>query len=209
MAAGAGKLRKMPGKFFYKSVEIAVFDNVYPPSDDSTLLANAITEADAKGKNALDMGCGTGIQGLDALLLGAEKCTFSDIDENALANARENAENNGFGKKAFFKKSNLFSALKGKKFWLIIFNPPYVDSGKEKKWHDTDGGKKGRETLDAFLKQAKAHLLKDGKAFFVQSSLNGEVKTKRLLKKCGFSSEIVARKRIFFEELVVFRAWRT
>ena len=171
------------------------------------MLADAITESDAREKIVLDLGCGTGIQGLNALLLGAKKAFFVDIDKNAVANAKENAQTLGFGKSAVFKKSDLFSALKGKKFGLIIFNPPYVDSGVKKKWLDTDGGKKGRETLDAFLEEAKAHLEKGGKIFFVQSSLNGESKTKKLLRKLAFKTEIIARKRIFFEELVVFMAW--
>ncbi len=197
----------MSAKFFYKGIEIAVFDSVFEPREDSILLADAIKKSDSKGKTVLDLGCGSGIQGLNALLLGAKKCVFADIDKKAVENAKANAQALGFGKKSVFKKSNLFSALKGKKFGLIIFNPPYVDSGKEKKWLDTDGGKKGRQVLDAFLRQAKGHLEKDGKIFFVQSSLNGESKTKKLLKEKGFAFEIAGRKRLFFEELVVFTAW--
>jgi len=197
----------MPEKFFYKGIKIAVFDSVFGPRGDSVLLADAVKKIDTGGRAVLDLGCGSGLQGLNALLLGAKKCVFADIDKKAVENAKANAKALGFAKKAFFKKSDLFSALKGKKFGLIVFNPPYVDSGKEKRWLDTDGGKKGRQVLDAFLMQAKAHLLKGGKIFFVQSSLNGESKTKRLLKEKGFAFEIAGRKRLFFEELAVFKVW--
>lgn len=193
-------------KFFYKNLELVVFDSVFEPREDSLLLADAISEQEAKGKIVLDLGCGTGIQGLNALLLGAKKCFFADIGKNALENAKENAQKNCFENKSVFKKSDLFSALKNKKFGLIIFNPPYVASGKKKKWLDTDGGKNGREVLDSFLKQAKSHLEKDGRIVFVQSSLNGENKTKKILKALGFKTRIVARKRLFFEELLVFKA---
>ncbi len=195
----------MNTKFFFKNLEIAVFDSVFEPKEDSLLLADAIKESDAKGKIVLDLGCGTGLQGLNALLLGAKKIFFVDIDKNAVANAKENAQTLGFGKSAVFKKSDLFSALKNKKFGLIIFNLPYVDSGNEKKWLDTDGGIKGREVLDSFLQQVKARLENGGIIFFVQSSLNWENKTKKLLKKTGFAFEVVARKRLFFEELLVFK----
>ncbi len=196
----------MHTKFFYKNIELAVLQGVFEPSEDSLLLADCLKKSDAKGKIALDMGCGSGLQGINAFLLGAKKVFFADIDGNAVANARQNAKALGFSKIASFKKTNLFSALKGKRFDLIVFNPPYVDSGVQKKWLDTDGGKKGREVLDAFLKQAKKHLGKNGLLFFVQSSLNGEQKTKKILKEAGFEFEVVAQKRLFFEELVVFRA---
>lgn len=197
----------MGTKFFYKSIELVVFENVFEPREDSMLLADAISEGDARGKIVLDLGCGSGLQGLNALLLGAKKVFFADIDGNAVNNAKENAKLAGAGKRTAFKKSDLFSALRGKKFGLIVFNPPYVDSGKEKKWLDTDGGKKGREVLDKFLARAKRHLEKGGKIFFVQSSLNGKQKTKKLLEKLGFAFEVAARKKLFFEELVVFKAW--
>ena len=196
----------MEKKFYYKDLEFAVFDSVYDPSDDSLLLAGSVKEKDAKGKAFLDLGCGSGIQGINALALGAKKVLFADIDEQALDNAKANAKKLGFEKCSAFKKSNLFFALKERKFDLIVFNPPYAES-TEKKWLDVDGGKKGRELLDRFLKQLKNRLKKNGTVFFVQSSLNGKARTKRLLKEQGFAFEIVARKRLFFEELIVFRAW--
>ncbi len=48
------------------------------------------------GERVLDMGCGSGILSIGALLLGAEKCTAVDIDEVAARIAKENIENNGF-----------------------------------------------------------------------------------------------------------------
>lgn len=46
---------------------------------------------DFKGKNVLDMGCGTGILGILALKSGAAHATGIDIDEWAVANTMENA----------------------------------------------------------------------------------------------------------------------
>jgi release factor glutamine methyltransferase len=194
-------------RVFFKNIELQVLDGVYEPSDDSILLANSIQKENCKEKIVLDLGCGTGIQGINALFLGAKKVFFVDIDNQAISNAKANIKMIGLEKQASYKKSDLFSAIAGKKFDLIVFNPPYVDSGTEKKWLDTDGGKKGREILDSFLKRAKKHLLKGAMLFFVQSSLNSEAKTKRLLKEKGFKFEIVARKKLFFEELQVFKAW--
>ena len=47
-----------------------------------------------KGDRILDMGCGSGILSLGAMLLGAEDAVAVDIDENAAATAAENAAKN-------------------------------------------------------------------------------------------------------------------
>ncbi|MBR1864037.1 MAG: 50S ribosomal protein L11 methyltransferase [Ruminococcus sp.] len=43
----------------------------------------------------LDLGCGSGILSIGAVLLGASECTAVDIDENSVKIAAENAEKNG------------------------------------------------------------------------------------------------------------------
>lgn len=47
-----------------------------------------------KGDNLLDMGCGSGILSIGAMLLGAGSAIGVDIEENAAATALENAEKN-------------------------------------------------------------------------------------------------------------------
>lgn len=47
-----------------------------------------------KGDNLLDMGCGSGILSIGAMLLGAGRAVGVDIEENAAATALENAEKN-------------------------------------------------------------------------------------------------------------------
>lgn len=54
------------------------------------LLENSIE----KGDELLDMGCGSGILSIGAMLLGAEDAVAVDIDENAAATAAENAAKN-------------------------------------------------------------------------------------------------------------------
>jgi putative methylase len=55
------------------------------------LLYHALMKGDIEGKKVLDLGCGTGVLAIGAALLGAEQVTGVDIDERALAVARENA----------------------------------------------------------------------------------------------------------------------
>jgi putative methylase len=55
------------------------------------LLYHALMKGDIEGKTVCDLGCGTGILAIGASLLGAASVTGVDIDERALAVARENA----------------------------------------------------------------------------------------------------------------------
>ncbi len=64
-------------------------------STDSEIAADllwyAFLHGDIEGKSVLDLGCGNGILGVGALLLGAKKAYFLDIDKEALNVAKENA----------------------------------------------------------------------------------------------------------------------
>ena len=56
------------------------------------LLYHALMKGDIAGKQVCDLGCGTGMLAIGAALLGAETVVGVDIDEKALAVARENAD---------------------------------------------------------------------------------------------------------------------
>ena len=53
------------------------------------------------GKSAVDFGCGSGILGIAALLLGADTAMGTDIDPQALIASRENAKRNGIDPENF------------------------------------------------------------------------------------------------------------
>ena len=57
----------------------------------------ALEEYAAPGKRVLDLGCGSGILGIGALVLGCDSCLGCDIDPKAPDVAAANAALNGFG----------------------------------------------------------------------------------------------------------------
>ena len=61
----------------------------------------ALEEAASLGKKVLDLGCGSGILGIGALVLGCESCTGVDIDPKAPDIALSNAALNGIGEDRF------------------------------------------------------------------------------------------------------------
>jgi len=188
----------------------------YPPSEDSFLLANHVKRF-VKNKKVLDLGCGSGIQGLVAKKYGASEITFSDIDENAIIISKYNYLYNFVNKNidlnnikniktdVNFIKSDLFSSIK-EKYDVIIFNPPYlpkIDKEDENvsKW--ITGGKEGCELIIKFLNQAINHINKNSIILLVYSSLSKPEKIEKYAKNLGFNIEILDEERFFFEKLYI------
>ncbi len=92
--------------------------------DKSTLALLALVEFGGDEK-VLDLGCGYGIVGIwAAKRLGADRVVMSDIDPDAVAVARENAERNGV-EAIKIVQSDGFRNLDEVDFSTIISNPPY------------------------------------------------------------------------------------
>jgi ribosomal protein L11 methyltransferase len=65
------------------------------------LCLEALEKNIQEGDTVLDLGCGSGILAVAALLLGAKHVTITDIFENAVDTSCENIENNGFDSNAY------------------------------------------------------------------------------------------------------------
>lgn len=65
--------------------------------ETTRLCMEALERCVNKGSKVLDVGCGSGILGIAAVLLGADSAFGVDIDETAVRTANENARINGVG----------------------------------------------------------------------------------------------------------------
>ncbi|MBN1175363.1 methyltransferase [Candidatus Woesearchaeota archaeon] len=186
---------------------------LYEPDDDSFLLVEALeTEIQALKKtrvklstlNILDMGAGSGVIGESALKKGLN-VTFVDVNPVAI-----DFMNNKFSKKknALVIQSNLFEKVPVKKFDLITFNTPYLPDDED--FHDLalHGGPSGYEVTLRFLDDVLDYLADNGTLIFLISSLTHPDIVEAQLYKLNLDYKIVGRKKLFFEELLVYRVVR-
>jgi len=100
----------------------------------ASILWFAYLNNDIKNKTIADLGCGTGILGLGALVLGAKKVYFVDIDKSSLAIAKQNLD---FLKKEFKIKPKAIFLNQHiedfkRKVDIILQNPPFGVREKHK-----------------------------------------------------------------------------
>jgi len=172
---------------------------VYEPQEDSYILLEWVNKL-AYGR-VLDVGTGTGILAKGAAYRKeVDEVIAVDIDEKAVDELRKE----DIGKlKAF--QSDLFSNVVGK-FDVIAFNPPYLPAEEKDADVALDGGVHGYELIELFLKGAKKHLNAGGFILMVFSSRTGKEAVDRIIKKEGYSSEMLEQKSLaFFEELYVYK----
>jgi SAM-dependent methyltransferase len=133
-------------------------------SESSKTVSRAVART-AYGK-VLDLGCGGGVQSF-WLSPHAREIVGLDNNPRALQFARFGAALNGFHNLTFLE-SDMFSAVQGETFDLIVSNPPYVVSPTRK--HEfMDGGFRGdgfcrhliREIPHYLAENAHAHCLVD------------------------------------------------
>ncbi len=87
---------------FHKKPEGVVFDLVIEPKmsfgtahhETTSQMISYLLKTDVKGKDVLDMGCGTAVLAILAGMKGAKNITAIDIDEWPVNNAKENSVNN-------------------------------------------------------------------------------------------------------------------
>ena len=191
-------------------MRLVTLPGVFRPPSDSWLLVDTIREKDvARGASVLDVFTGSGVLAVAAALTGACDVTAVDVSRRAALTARLNARLNRVRVRAL--RGDLFAPVAGRRFDLILANPPYVPGesdalparGAARAW---EAGRDGRALLDRFCPAVAAHLTPGGRVLMVQSSLSGERETLAALAGTGLDAEVLVRRRGEFGPIVSARA---
>jgi release factor glutamine methyltransferase len=165
----------------------------YPPSEDTFFIVDNIEHE--KGNFALDIGSGSGY--LTKLLSGNFSLVVgTDINFEVLKNQTYKTKN--------LVCCNGSDALKIK-FDFIVCNLPYLDTD-EILDVATDGGAEGFEIPKKILDSLIHNLEENGKFVFITSSLSNYQKLIDYAQKLGLKTRIIAKKKLFFEELILIEA---
>jgi ribosomal protein L11 methyltransferase len=89
--------------------------------ETTALCLEAIERIVEKGDRVLDIGCGSGILGLAAAHLGAERVLGIEIDPAAVVTAKDNVKANGLTGSVEIREGDLFSGV-GEDYDLIFSN---------------------------------------------------------------------------------------
>ncbi len=165
----------------------------YNPAEDTFFLEDCIK--DEKGYSALDIGTGSGY--LTKILEKSFSFVIgTDINFDVLKNQTY--------KTTSAVCCNSADALITQ-FDLIICNLPYLAT-EEILDIATDGGKEGLEVTIPMIKSAFSCIKPGGKFLFVTSSLSNYSKLIDFCKQEGLEAKIRAKKKLFFEELIIVEA---
>ncbi len=84
------------------------------------LCLQMLEEVDPTGKSVADVGCGSGILSIAALLLGAKRVVAIDLDPASVESTQENFERNDL--KGEVVQGDGFEPLKGRTFEIVLSN---------------------------------------------------------------------------------------
>lgn len=144
-------------------------DVLIPRQETEHVVEEALARLNAMGVHALDLGAGSGCIGLTlALERPSWRVTLSDVSSAALDVARANAD--ALGARAEFALGDLFGPFDGRRFDLIVSNPPYIAEGEilmpEVALFEPElalyGGESGYEFYERIANGARDHLGPEG-----------------------------------------------
>lgn len=159
-------------------------------------------EGKREAMKVLDMGVGSGVLSIAAARCGGS-ITAVDLNPSAVRCARINALLNDVPMDV--RRSDLFHALPGEKFDLILFSPPLFRGTPKDNLHMafySDGA------VDRFLQQLTDHLTPDGRALLLISDMAHFHQFDRLLQQNNLLCETVVERRQPSERYAIVRLKR-
>ena len=158
---------------------------------------NVENEANSSSLNILDLCTGSGCIGISvAKHLPYQELLLVDLSEKALVVAKKNAEKH-LGENVTLLQSDLLTEVRGKKFSLLLSNPPYIVSrvipGLDREVSEyepkmaLDGGEDGLVFYRRIAKEAKAVLLPGARLYLEIGYDQGE-SVKDIFQKEGYEA---------------------
>lgn len=198
MVARRGKrepLQYILGTQEFMGIDFLVSPAVLIPRHDTEVLVTEALQRSANATSILDIGTGSGCVAiaLAKSLPAVEVCSV-DVSSDALAVARANAEKNGVAVNFFH--GSLFEPFAGRRFDMIVSNPPYIPADEiPTLQHEVrgfepvsalDGGTDGLDFYRSITNSAPGYVTPGGWLIF-EVGAGQAPQVLELLKSGGFS----------------------
>lgn len=191
-------------KAFWK-IMVGVTPHVLSPRPESEVIVDHVLRAFPEGMhfNLLDLGVGSGAIMLAILAeRPAAKALGTDISEEAIAVARENAANLDLNNRCAFLRGDWTAGLADASFDVVVSNPPYIESevidtlDPEVRDHDPrmalDGGPDGLAAY-RMLGGEILRVLKPGGPFFLEIGSAQRGAVEEIMKQAGAEGVVTIR----------------
>ncbi len=153
------------------------------------------------GAEVLDMGTGSGVCALFAAR-HARKVTAVDINPDAVRCARINVLMNRLEAGIEVLQGDLFEPLAGRRFDLILFNPPFLQGAPR---DDADRAWRSLDVAERFAAELRDHLQPGGAALVLLSSYGDASGFVREFQRHSFAMEVVREREYINEKLTILR----
>ncbi len=153
------------------------------------------------GARCLDMGAGSGVGALRLAELGGQ-VTAVDINPAAARCTRLNALLNHLEASIEVLEGDLFAPVAGRRFDLILFNPPYY-RGRPR--NQQEQALFGGDVMPRFAAQAADYLTERGEVWLLLSSTGDTAGILGEMARAGFSAETIGQRDIGSEIITLYR----
>lgn len=167
------------------------------------LVLGRLQEQGSAGKRLIDLGTGTGAIALALAAARPEvELWATDVSEEALSLARENADRLGMQERIRFVRANWWDGLEGGTFDVVVSNPPYLT---EQEWAEAQPEVRQFEPRQALVAAANgtsdlrvvlegaSKRLNPGGSILLETGLDQHEALRELANASGFSQTISYR----------------
>ncbi len=210
-------LQYILGRWDFYTLELKVEEGVLIPRPETELLVDCAlhiaNEHEWEDPSVLDVGFGSGAIALAVQKHLPEANVFgTDISRSALAVAEENKRNLGLDK-VHFLEGDLFSAVEGECFDIIISNPPYL-ANHEKEHLQKEltfepsmalfAGTEGLDVYERLIPEAPGYL-KDGGYLLLEIGATQAESVVHLLEANGYTDISVQKDLSGLDRMILSR----
>jgi release factor glutamine methyltransferase len=183
---------------------------VYRAEGDTEFLIDTMGErGSALGRDVLDVGTGSGALALAAARAGARTVTAVDLSLRSVVATWLNTRLHGA--RVTVRRGDLFAPAAGRRFGLVVANPPYVPAAtarlpRHRMARCWDAGPDGRAIVDRICAGVPHVLARDGDVLIVHSAVCDADLTLAALDSAGLVPRVVAEATVPFGPVMQARA---